>query len=167
MSKMFGVVPIMWRAVRPSKTVDMVAVVNSFWIPKGYEGLTFFGRVLTPSQEVADRFNTGYSFLKNHEMIHLRQAQSCGDSWIRFYMVYLWYWVKGIWKRRKLRKMASPKTLPSNIAYLLNPFEMEAYAQMYDLHYLEQFENGATGWLEYAKMPIEQRLELYLRTHKL
>ena len=167
MSMMFGLIPIMWHAVRPSKTVDMVAVVNSFWIPKGYEGLTFFGRVLTPNQEAADRFNTGYSYLKNHEMIHLRQAQSCGDSWIRFYMVYLWYWVKGIWKRRKLRQLTSPVPLPGNIAYLLNPFEIEAYAHMYDLHYLDQWKDGAKGWLEYARMPVEERLGIVIKLFNL
>ena len=161
MSMMLGVIPIIWRAVRPSRTRDMVAVVNSFWLPKGYEGLTFFGKILTPSQEVADRINTGISSLKNHEMIHLRQAQSCGDSWIRYYLLYIWYWVKNICKSRKLRKMAKPAVLPGNIAYLLNPFEMEAYANMHDLHYLEQYENGARGWVQYAAMPIEERLSHY------
>ena len=81
---MLRVIPIMWRAVRPSRVVDMPAVVNTFWLPKGYEGLTFFGQILAPSQAEADRFNSGYSTMKNHEMIHLRQAQACGDSWLRF-----------------------------------------------------------------------------------
>ena len=89
---MLRVIPIMWRAVRPSRVVDMPAVVNTFWLPKGYEGLTFFGHILAPSQDEADRFNNGYSTMKNHEMIHLRQAQACGDSWLRFYLLYIWYW---------------------------------------------------------------------------
>ena len=91
---MLRVIPIMWRAVRPSKVADMPAVVNSFWLPKGYEGLTFFGQILAPTQELADHFNASFSALKNHEMIHLRQAQSCGDSWLRFYLLYIWYWLK-------------------------------------------------------------------------
>ena len=37
----------------------MPAVVNTFWIRKGYEGLTFFGQILTPTQADADRFNSG------------------------------------------------------------------------------------------------------------
>ena len=82
MLKMLQIVPIMWHAVRPSKVVDMPAVVNSFWLRKGYEGLTFFGKILTPTQDEADRMNSGFSNLKNHEMIHLRQAQSCGDSYM-------------------------------------------------------------------------------------
>ena len=145
---MLRVIPIMWRAVRPSKITDMPAVVNTFWLRKGYEGLTFFGHILTPSQELADRFNRGFSSLKNHEMIHLRQAQSCGDSWLRFYLLYIWYWLKGLRMNRKMK----------HAAYLLNPFEMEAYARMDDLDYLK---GPATEWRRYAKMSLKQRLSLY------
>ena len=149
---MLRVIPIMWRAVRPSKIVDMPAVVNTFWLRKGYEGLTFFGHILAPSQELADRFNRGDSSLKNHEMIHLRQAQSCGDSWLRFYLLYIWYWLKGLRMRGKMK----------NAAYLLNPFEMEAYARMYDFDYPK---GPATEWRKYAKMSLKQRLQLYQNNH--
>ena len=146
---MLRVIPIMWRAVRPSKVVDMPAVVNTFWLRKGYEGLTFFGQILAPTQELADRFNgSADRALKNHEMIHLRQAQSCGDSWLRFYLLYIWYWLKGLRMNRKMK----------HAAYLLNPFEMEAYARMNDLDYLK---GPATEWRRYAKMPLKERLKLY------
>ena len=146
---MLRVIPIMWRAVRPSKVADMPAVVNTFWLRKGYEGLTFFGQILAPTQELADRFNgSADRALKNHEMIHLRQAQSCGDSWIRFYLLYIWYWLKGLRMNRKMK----------HAAYLLNPFEMEAYARMNDLDYLK---GPATEWRRYAKMPLKERLKLY------
>ena len=152
---MFRVIPIMWRAVCPSRVVDMPAVVNTFWLPKGYEGLTFFGHILAPSQAEADRFNSGYSTMKNHEMIHLRQAQACGDSWLRFYLLYIWYWLKN--KIVLLHKRYRPCRL-KNAAYLLNPFEIEAYGKMHDLDYL----NGpATEWRRYAKMPIKERMKLY------
>ena len=146
---MLRVIPIMWRAVRPSKVTDMPAVVNTFWLRKGYEGLTFFGHILTPSQELADRFNSGASSLKNHEMIHLRQAQSCGDSWLRFYLLYVWYWLRGLPMSRRMK----------HAAYLLNPFEMEAYARMHDPDYLARGE--ATEWRRYAKMSLNDRLRLY------
>ena len=152
---MLRVIPIMWRAVRPSKVADMPAVVNSFWLPKGYEGLTFFGKILAPTQELADHFNRGFSSLKNHEMIHLRQAQSCGDSWLRFYLLYIWYWLKI--KMAKLHSRNRPYCV-KNAAYLLNPFEMEAYARMHDLDYLK---GPATEWRRYAKMSLKERLKLY------
>ena len=129
----------------------MPAVVNSFWLPKGYEGLTFFGTILTPDQQEADRFNSGFSSLKNHEMIHLRQAQACGDSWVRFYLLYIWYWLRALRMSRRLK----------NAGYLLNPFELEAYGRMYDLHYLEHCRDGATEWRRYARMSLKERLQLY------
>ena len=158
---MLRVIPMMWGSVRPSRVADMPAVVNTFWICKGYEGLTFFGHILTHNQSDADKFNAGYNSLKNHEMIHLRQAQSCGDSWLRFYILYIWYWLKikctaGRSVRRQLK----------HAAYLLNPFEMEAYGRMNDLSYLKRCESGAQEWRTYAKMSMEQRLQIYKNNHK-
>ncbi len=149
---MFRVVPIMWHAVRPSKVVDMPAVVNSFWMRKGFEGLTFFGKILTPTQHEADLFNNEAgdrlsAAMKNHEMIHLRQAQSCGDSWLRFYLLYLWYWLRSLPANRKMKRGA----------YLINPFEMEAYRHMNNLNYLDKGE--PTEWRKFAKMTINERIK--------
>lgn len=152
MMQMLKIVPIMWRAVRPSRVVDMPAVRNAFWLRKGYEGLTFFGTILTPTQQDADSFNGAYSAMKNHEMIHLRQAQSCGDSWIRFYLLYIWYWLRALPANSKMK----------HGAYLVNPFEIEAYRHMNDLHYLDRCEGGALEWRRYVKMPLKERLALYL-----
>jgi hypothetical protein len=40
-------------------------------------------------------------------------------------------------------------------AYLLNPFEMEAYRHMNDLSYLAN--NEATEWRKFAKMKLSER----------
>ena len=128
----------------------MPAVVNTFWLRKGFEGLTFFGTILTPSQHEADLFNSGFSAMKNHEMIHLRQAQSCGDSWLRFYLLYIWYWLRALPANRQLK----------HGAYLLNPFEMEAYARMNDLRYLSDGK-VAQEWRRFAKMSIKERIKVY------
>ena len=159
---MFQIVPMMWRSVRPSRITDMPIAVNTFWLRKGYEGLTFFGTILTPSQQEAERFLTQKGVaMKNHEMIHLRQAQACHDSWICFYLLYIWYWLKtlcvGISVRRQLK----------HAAYLLNPFEMEAYGHMHDASYLARCEGGAQEWRQYAKMSLNERLLLYRANHKL
>ena len=52
-------------------------------------------------------------------------------------------------------------------AYLLNPFEMEAYRHMNDLHYLDHCEGGAQEWRRYAKMPLSHRLKSYHESIKL
>ena len=158
--KIFSVFSIMLSAVRPSRVEDMHAEVDSFWMRKSYTGLTFFGTILTSNQQDADLFNLHNKAMKNHEMIHLRQAQSCGDSWLRFYLLYIWYWLKiacfgGFAVRRKLK----------HAAYLLNPFEMEAYRHMNDLNYLNSvagdLQSPANEWRKYAKMSIKERLKVY------
>ncbi len=151
MANLFSIIPIIFRAHRPSKTGDMLAVNIPFWIRKGYEGMTFFGTIITHSKEEAEHFNNCLDAMKNHEMIHLYQARATHDSWICFYWKYLVYWLKACRYRKHLR----------NAGYLLNPFELEAYGHMYDLHYLDDKENGTTEWRRYAAMSLEERLRVY------
>ena len=141
---------MMLRSVRPSRIADMPAVVKPRWIRKGYDGLTFFGHIITHTQQEAEAFNQKFSTMKNHEMIHLYQARSTHDSWLCFYWKYFMFWLKANRYRKHLR----------NAGYLLNPFEMEAYAHMNDLHYLERFPDGkATGWKRYADMSLDERIQ--------
>ena len=152
MIEWFNIIPIMLRARRPSRIADMKAVANSFWLKKGYAALTFFGFILMHSAEEAHSMNEDrrMATLKNHEMIHLRQAQACGDSWLRFYWKYLVFWFKARKARRRFK----------NAGYLLNPFEMEAYANMHNLHYLDRFpDRKATGWKYYASMSLDERIQ--------
>ena len=152
MANLFSIIPIIFRAHRPSKTGDMLAVNIPFWIRKGYEGMTFFGTIITHSKEEAEHFNNCLDAMKNHEMIHLYQARATHDSWICFYWKYLVYWLKACRYRKHLR----------NAGYLLNPFELEAYGHMYDMHDLDDKENGTTEWRRYAAMSLEERLHVYL-----
>ena len=152
MNSFLNIFPMMFRARRPSRLSDMQAVDVPFWIRKGYEGMTFFGHIITHSKEDADHFNQYWDAMKNHEMIHLYQARSTHDSWICFYMKYLWQWLKACRYHRRLR----------NAGYLLNPFELEAYGHTYDLHYLDNKESGTTEWHRYVNMSLEERLQIYL-----
>ena len=144
---------MMLRAARPIRISDMRAVAKPFWIPKGYDGLTFFGHIITHNLQDAEDFNRGFNAIKNHEMIHLYQARACHDSWLRFYWRYLRYWIQASRYRRRMK----------NAGYLLNPFEIEAYRHMHDLDYLKDKPNGTNGWQQYAQMSLEERLKLYQR----
>ena len=144
------IVPLLFRATRPSRTTDMKAVSCPFWIRRGYSAMTFFGHIVMHSQEEANRVNERFDALKNHEMIHLYQARSTHDSWLCFYWKYVGFWLKARRYRKHLK----------NAGYQLNPFEMEAYAHMYDKKYLQP-DGQATGWKEYAAMSLEQRLAIY------
>ena len=152
MNNPLSILRLVARAVRPSRTGMMVAVSDPFWLRRGYEALTFFGFIVTHSREEANRFNSHYDALKNHEMIHLRQAQATGDSWLRFYLRYGWYWLRALgWNRRM-----------KNAAYLLNPFELEAYRHDHDLGYAERCKDGgAQEWRRYAKMNYKERRRIY------
>jgi len=174
----FHIIRYVWRARRPSTLADMPAVVDTFWLRRGYDALTFFGVIVTPSQQEADMMNATHggsghrqadgggtaaaaarivreaAALKRHEMIHLRQAQATGDSWWRFYRLYLRYWLPG-WRQRRHHP---------NAGYRLNPFEMEAYRHMYDPQYLDRCRDGANGWRRYAALSVDERAALYEST---
>ena len=51
------ILPLLWRSTRPSHTFDLPAVAIPFWIRKGYDGMTFFGHIITHTNEEADTFN--------------------------------------------------------------------------------------------------------------
>lgn len=139
---------MIWRAARPSRIAAMKAVAKPRLLGKNYAALTFFGYVITHSVEEAEAYNRRFGSLRNHETIHLYQARSTHDSWLCFYWKYLLFWLEAQRARRLL----------PNAGYELNPFEMEAYANMYNPHYLDRYPDGAaTGWKAYAKMSLAQR----------
>ena len=130
---------------------DMPAMVSRLWSRKGYSAMTVFGHIFTSQQDTADVLNGRFGALKNHEMIHLRQAQSTGNSWFRFYVRYFWYSLSAFRYFRRCH----------NAAYYLNPFEIEAYTHMHDLHYLDRCaDQGAQEWRRYARMKLRERLEI-------
>ena len=145
-----NIVLMMLRAPRPSRQNDMRAVAMPRWIKKGYDGLTFFGHIITHTEQDAEAFNERFGSIKNHEMIHLYQARACHDSWLLFYLRYGWYWLLASRYRKHLR----------NAGYRLNPFEMEAYANMHNLHYLDDKQSGTNDWRRYARMPLIERTKL-------
>jgi len=127
----------------------MIAQKSNFFCPKGYAAITLFGTVFTRAQDLADQLNDRYTTLLNHEQIHLRQAQSCHNSWLLFYLRYGWYFLRALPARKQIK----------NPGYWLNPFEMEAYDNDQDLDYLKQFDKkGATGWKRFAQMSLKQRV---------
>ena len=150
MTNPFRIIPLLWQSTRPSHTFNLPAVAIPFWIRKGYDGMTFFGHIITHTHEEADTFNRHWDSMKNHEMIHLYQARSTHDSWLCFYGRYFIFWLNARRYRRHLK----------NAGYLLNPFEMEAYAHMDELDYLKPG-GKAVEWKRYAAMTLEERLKAY------
>ena len=61
-----NILMMMLRAPRPSRQNDMRAVAMPRWIKKGYDGLTFFGHIITHTKEEAEAFNERFGSFKNH-----------------------------------------------------------------------------------------------------
>lgn len=150
MNNPFSILRLVLKSKRPSHIREMKAVRDSFWLRPGYTALTFFGYIVTSTQHEADIINQRYDGLKNHEMIHLRQAQDCHDSWTMFYLRYVWYYLRALPYNRKKR----------NAAYWMNPFEMEAYEHGDNLDYLNTRPKHGENWKKYARMPLKNRFEL-------
>lgn len=153
MKNPFKILWLMLKAKRPSRIGEMKATTENFWLGRSYYAMMFFGTMLVHTKEEADKMDATTSDMdsaKRHETIHLRQAQSTHDSWLCYYVLYIWYYVRALPQNRHFR----------NAAYYLNPFEMEAYEHMYDTDYLAKCTNGANGWRVYAKMKPSERREL-------
>ena len=130
----------------------MGVLSDGFWLRRGYEAMTFFGTIVTASEREARLAAPADSRLRRHETIHLRQAQSTHDSWLLFYVRYLWFTLCALPLNRRMK----------NAAYLLNPFELEAYLHDDDPSYVERCrEQGAHEWRVYARMSPRERLAMF------
>lgn len=88
-----------------SQSQDVEIVKLNYFPFKGYSAMSWCGKIIIKDYEIND------STLQ-HEYIHLLQALQF-KSWIRYYLMYLWYWIIG-----------NPF---SQSSYYTIPFEMEAY----------------------------------------
>ena len=94
---------------------------------KNFSAITLFGRVFTRKnqQELEDWLNT-YSGKKmaNHERIHMLQANTFKTGYLGFYIYYIGYWIKNLFKYGFGMK-----------AYHNIPFEKEAKENETDFSY--------------------------------
>lgn len=100
-------------ATRPSDYLyrDLEVITMKHFPFKGYKCLSWCGRIIKREGTLPMKRND-----LNHEKIHVMQAMLCNDSWVRYYLSYLWQWLKhGI-------------TSPVSANYYINKYECEAYA---------------------------------------
>jgi hypothetical protein len=72
--------------------------------------------------------------VRTHEIIHLYQQREL--LLIGFWVLYVWYWLVGLWKLRSFRD-----------AYREIPFEKEAYANDWDATY--PLNRKAFSWIKF------------------
>ena len=87
---------------------------------KGYAAMSWCGNCIVRSDYTKSIKDTTLK----HEQIHLQQGVREG-SWIKFYLKYVWEWIKG-----------NPLIAPATSAYHTIPYEVEAYANDDDPNYV-------------------------------
>lgn len=119
---------------RPKAVNEPELLQMKYYPARGYKYMMWCGKMIYRS-EYADRIlgevgTKTYERSKNHETIHLRQAQIKG-SWFSYYISYLYEWIKG-----------NPFTSPYKSAYYTIPYEMEAYANEDDHTYPDDYDGS-------------------------
>ncbi|MBQ4632106.1 MAG: hypothetical protein IJB46_01975 [Prevotella sp.] len=143
---------IIFKSQPPSSITVMKAERNKAFCRKGYMAIMLFGRLFTRDNNVAEELNRG-GVLMHHEMIHVRQAQAVFDSWLCYYMLYVYFSIRAACYFRHLRKSF----------YFLNPFEIEAYMYMSKRNYVSDSTRKAVRWKVIARMSLKERYELVKR----
>lgn len=151
----------LWRLVKmlfttyPSDYIyaDLEVETMNHFPFKGYRYFMWCGKVITRDEKkaVIERFLTTKAGIesKTHEKGHRAQAISeHGDNWIRYYLNYLWHWVKH-----------NPLTKPAHACYYVNRYECEAYAMQHDKSYFD-LENYTRKNLR-GKYSIKDAKKLY------
>lgn len=139
---------------KPKEITDIEIKWNNFIPFSGYLAITFFGKMWMRNSNKSkwERYiNNGQAkYVINHEMIHVKQAVSTNNSWWKFYLLYIWYWLK-----------ANPLFRGFTFAYKMNPFELEAYANEKDLFYIGTHTSGANRWKTYKEVSVKQRKQYW------
>lgn len=134
--------------MKPSKVKSIRAKKAHFLLPK-FRGITLMGVVYCQKKSDIEDINKSEaidSVFKSHETIHVRQALSMGDSWLRFYINYIFNYI------RNLPLIFIDLYAP----YRLIPTEIEAYLNEKDYKYAE--ENAPVyGWKAYEKVSLSDK----------
>lgn len=131
---------IKWLFSSNPSDCDELQIVQMKHFPfSGYSAMSWCGRLVTRKDP-----STISEITKNHETIHLKQAQADG-SWVKYYFKYLKEWAKGC------IIMTSVSS-----AYYTIYYEMEAYANEEDFSYIKNYDIK-----NIEKYKIKNRKETY------
>lgn len=131
---------------KPSK-IKSISGKKAWLLPSNFEAITLFGVAYCHSRERADKINESEnidSLLESHETIHVRQAESTRDSWLVYYLKYIWQWLLNF-----------PLIFINIYApYKFIAFELEAYRYQNDWNYCL---NKCEKWKEYNTLSLKQK----------
>lgn len=133
--------------MKPSKIKTVKAKTTKLLFP-GFNAITWMGTIYCKKKEDASAINESdkiNSQLKSHESIHIRQAQAMHDSWLVFYLRYVFDWICN---------------LPLIFINVKAPYkfiatEIEAYLYQDDFKYST---NGPVyEWKKFEKIPLSRK----------
>lgn len=137
--------------MKPSEIKTIRAKKAHLLLPH-FQGITWMGTLYCNRTEDIEKINKSDkidSDFKSHETIHVRQAQSMNDSWLRFYLNYVWNYIKNL-----------PLIFVDPYApYRLIPTEIEAYLNQRDWEYAEKQE-PVFQWKALEKLTLKQKREI-------
>lgn len=137
--------------MKPNEVKTLKAKKTWFLLPS-FKGMMWKGIVYCRKQEDIDVINKSDvidSDFKSHETIHIRQALSMKNSWFRFYMNYIWNYLKNL-----------PLLFVNTMApYMLIPTEIEAYVYSSDFKYAEKNE-PVTQWKVYSELKLKEKRQI-------
>ena len=131
---------------RPSK-IKVVTAKKAWLLFSGFAAITLFGVVYCKSQSRVDEINKTENIdsqLESHETIHVRQAESTHDSWLLYYLKYIWQWIKNF------------PLLFVNVSapYKFISFELEAHRHQDDWDYCV---GKCERWKKYGKLNLREK----------
>lgn len=136
--------------MKPSKIKSLTAKKAWFLLPS-FRAITWKGVAYCNDKLDVKTINLTEGIncrLKSHETIHVRQAESTDDSWLKFYVRYVWEWILNL-----------PLIFIDMFApYKFMPFEIEAYINQDNWDYCK---HGAVyQWKEFEKLTLKEKREL-------
>lgn len=110
-----------FKTMKKPCNIKTITAKKAWFLLPSFRAITLFGVIYCKRSNDVNSINkTDYidSMLKCHETIHVRQAENTKNSWLLFYLNYIWQWLCNL-----------PLIFISlHYAYKFIPYELEAYA---------------------------------------
>lgn len=139
---------------KPNQVTEMKLVVNKIIPFNNYYLICFFGNIYIKLKSykrwLKNEEKGANQKSKNHEMTHVKQAIKCHNSWICYYLHYVWLWLKNL-----------PLINGFKMPYKFVEFELEAYAHENDDNYNVIHKDGTDEWKMFKKLTLKQKKQFY------
>ena len=145
--------------MKPSD-INIPKAKKTWLLLPNFKAITWMGTIYCKRKNDVDAINMTDdidSSFKSHETIHIRQAYAMKDSWFRFYVNYIFNWIKNL-----------PLIFVNLYApYKLIPTEIEAYLHEDSWNYARKNE-PVYDWKKFQKLTLKEKKEiakLYYKTY--